>query len=162
MSPHVIKRRGNGRTSMSDVLSRMRNAETHPNILQMGIVDIMKTFDLTHLRALKVKENVIAGLVSNGETDVLRESFEKKHFSRVRKRIIRAEKKYKFVFRKLLSERNKSAVAQSYGFSREYARQLVKQFMDLHEHMRCPLGKILDDIETAAAHTDFHKKKRVK
>ena len=142
---YVLRRKR--RSLPSEVKERIREAIADPALSEMGVVESMRKHRLNYSNIMSARRAVLSHLIKSGKSGDLLRIQEARDSSRLRAKVMRAETSFPLIHRRLLTEKNKSHIAEDYEVTRQRVSQIYKQFNSLLRSSKLPQRKLLDIIE---------------
>lgn len=133
------------RATAQEIAQRIKKAKSDPNILGMGIVEAMRRYELNYASVIRVRNSVMEEKIVNGQAEDLLRINNSRELKRLRSRVLRAEHKFPLIHRRLVTEKNMSAIARDFNITRERVRQIKKQLEDFRGERT--VHSVLDEIE---------------
>jgi len=146
------------RSTAQEVAERKRKAAQDPEVLSMGVVELMKRYELNYHSASEVRHTVMSEKINSGNAGDLIAVNEEKEHRRLRSRVMRAESRFPLIHRRLISEKNMSAIARDFQITRERARQIKQQFLELRGNRT--IRDLLDEIEEECGGNNGHGRRK--
>lgn len=121
---------GSLRSPNSEIQNRIDEALNDPELLSLGVVEAMRRHKLSHARITDIRRLCMKNLLENGDGSKALSIIDAKQESRLRRRLVRAERRYPDVHRRILTEKNMSKIARDYSVTPECIIQFRNRFQD--------------------------------